>query len=188
VPTAAPQPTAPIVVKVPTARPRATPRVEIRIADARTPSTSSPSDDALCVQVNTTSFAQGKSKAFAPGFDVSGGPQARASKPDAGLFQIEFEVTPRKPVAGQAVMIEAYFANDAARDISIGGVEETAPGSFTSFRAVTSPPAPAKVRVGKKEALWAFQGELKVPFVKTIRVTDGSGDSWSRTLEILPCN
>ncbi len=187
-PTAVPEPTAAIVVKVPTARPRATPRVEIRIADARTPSASTPSGDSVCVTSNATSFAQGKTMGFAPGFDVSGGTQARAAKPDAGRFLIEFEVTPRKPVAGETVTIEAYFANEAERDISLGGVEETAPGSFTSFRPVTAPPAPAKVRVGRKEPVWVFQGELKVPFVKTIRVTDGSGDAWSRTLEIVPCS
>jgi hypothetical protein len=137
--------------------------------------------------MSSTSFAQGKTKAFAPGFDVSGGPQARAAKPDSGLFQIEFDVSPRKPAAGETVTISAYFANEAERDISLEGVEETAPMSLTSFRPVTSPPPPAKVRVGKKEPLWVFQGELRVPYVKTIRVTDGSGDSWSRTLEIAPC-
>ncbi len=59
--------------------------------------------------------------------------------------------------------------------------------SVTSFRPVTSPPPPAKVRVGRKEPLWAFQGPLGASFLKTIKVTDGSGDSWSRTLEIGPC-
>jgi predicted Ser/Thr protein kinase len=184
-PTAIAGPTAPLVVKVPTPRPTARP--EIRIADARPQPTAAPSGEGVCVQMSATSFSQGKTKAFAPGFDVSGGPQARAAKPDSGLFQIEFEVTPRKPAAGQSVMIAAYFANDAERDVSLDGVEETAPGSITSFRPVTAPPTPAKVRVGKKEPLWAFQGPLRVPFVKTIRVTDASGDSWSRTLEIAPC-
>jgi len=184
-PTAAPEPTKPLVVKVPTARP--TDRPQVRIADARPQPTAAPSGEGLCVQSSPTSFAQGKTKAYAPGFDVSGGPQARAAKPDAGLFQIEFEVTPRKPAAGETVTIAAYFANDAERDVSLGGVEETAPNSITSFRPVTSPPTPAKVRVGKKEPLWVFQGPLRVPYLKTIRVTDASGDSWSRTLEIAPC-
>ncbi|MBK8596094.1 MAG: serine/threonine protein kinase [Holophagales bacterium] len=184
-PTAVPEPTTPLVVKIPTSRPTARP--EVRIADARPQPTAAPSGDVLCVQMSPTSFAQGKTKAFAPGFDVSGGPQARAAKPDSGLFQIEFEVTPRKPAAGETVMIAAYFANDAERDVSLGGVEETAPNSITSFRPVTSPPVPAKVRVGKKEPLWVFQGPLRVPYVKTIRVTDASGDSWTRTLEIAPC-
>ena len=136
---------------------------------------------------HSLSFAQGKTKGFAPGFDVSSGTQARAAKPDAGLFQIEFEVSPRRPVAGETVQIEAYFANEAERDVSLDGVEETAPMSITSFRPVTSPPVPAKVRVGKKEPIWVFQGPLRVPYVKTIRVTDASGDSWTRTLEITPC-
>ncbi len=184
-PTAVPEPTRPLVVRVPTARP--TDRPQTRIADTQPQPTTAPSGDALCVQSSPTSFGQGKTKAFAPGFDVSGGPQARAAKPDAGLFQIEFEVTPRKPVAGETVMIAAYFANDAERDISLEGVEETAPNSITSFRPVTSPPTPAKVRVGKKEPLWVFQGPLRVPYLKTLRVTDASGDSWSRTLEIAPC-
>ena len=184
-PTPIPEPTKPLVVKVPTPRP--TERPQIRIADARPQPTAAPSGDALCVQLSPTSFAQGKTKGFAPGFDVSSGTQARAAKPDAGLFQIEFEVRPRKPAAGETVTIEAYFANEAERDVSLDGVEETAPMSITSFRPVTSPPAPAKVRVGKKEPLWVFQGPLRVPYVKTIRVTDASGDSWSRTLEIAPC-
>ncbi len=184
-PTPLPEPTRPLVVKVPTARPTAKP--EVRIADARPQPTVGGVAEGLCVTSSPTSFGQGKSKAFAPGFDVSGGPQARAAKPDAGLFQIEFQVTPRKPVAGENVMIEAYLANEAQRDLSLEGVEETAPGSFTSFRPVTSPPPPAKVRVGKKEPLWVYQGPLRVPFVKTIRVTDASGDYWSRTLEIGPC-
>jgi eukaryotic-like serine/threonine-protein kinase len=183
--TPVPEPTKPLVVKVPTPRP--TSRPEIRIADARPQPTTAPSGDVLCVHSSQTSFAQGKTKAFAPGFDVSGGPQARAAKPDAGLFQIEFEVTPRKPTAGDTVTIAAYFANDAERDVSLDGVEETAPNSITSFRPVTSPPTPAKVRVGKKEPLWVFQGALRVPYLKTIRVTDASGDSWARTLEIAPC-
>jgi hypothetical protein len=173
---AVPTPTQPVVIRVPTPRP----------TDRPLP-TAAPSGDSLCVQMSSTSFAQGRTKAFAPGFDVSGGPQARAAKPDSGLFQIEFDVSPRKPAAGETVTISAYFANEAERDISLEGVEETAPMSLTSFRPVTSPPPPAKVRVGKKEPLWVFQGELRVPYVKTIRVTDGSGDSWSRTLEIAPC-
>jgi serine/threonine-protein kinase len=181
-PTAVPEPTAAIVVRVPTARPTARPT--IRIAEVPT---AAPSGGGLCVQMSPTSFSQGKTKAFAPGFDISGGPQARAAKPDAGLFQIEFEVRPRKPSPGEAVTIEAYFANDAERDVSLEGVEETAPMSITSFRPVTSSPTPAKVRVGKKEPLWAFQGPLRLPYVKSIRVTDTSGDSWTRTLEIAPC-
>ena len=84
-------------------------------------------------------------------------------------------------------MIEAYFANEAERDIALDAVEETAPMSVTSFRPATSAPVPAKVRVGKKEPVWVFQGALRVPFTKTIRVTDVSGDYWTRTLEILPC-
>jgi len=182
-PTALPQPTA-IVVKVPTARP--TLRPEPTAVVSRPEPT--PARDGLCVRMSATAFAQGKTKAFAPGFDVSGGPQARASKPDAGLFQIEFEVSPRKPVAGQTVVITAYLANEAERDLSLEGVEETAPMSLTSFRPVTSPPPPAKVRVGKREPLWAFQGPLRVPYVKTLRVTDASGDSFTRTLEIGPCD
>lgn len=186
IPTPAPEPTKPLVVKVPTARPTARP--ELRIAENRPkPTVAAPAGDAICVQSSATSFSQGKTKAFAPGFDVSGGPQARAAKPDLGLFQIEFEVTPRRPAAGETVTIAAYFANDAERDVSLAGVEETAPGSITSFRPVTSPPTPARVRVGKKEPLWVFQGPLGVPYLKTIRVTDASGDSWSRTLEIGPC-
>ncbi|MBK9376362.1 MAG: serine/threonine protein kinase [Holophagales bacterium] len=184
-PTAAPEPTKPLVVKLPPPRP--TVRGEIRIADARPQPTAAPAGDALCVQMSSTSFAQGKTKGFAPGFDVSSGTQSRAAKPDAGLFQIEFEVSPRRPVAGETVQIEAYFANEAERDVSLDGVEETAPMSITSFRPVTSPPVPAKVRVGKKEPIWVFQGPLRVPYVKTIRVTDASGDSWTRTLEITPC-
>lgn len=185
IPTAGPEPTKPLVVKVPTPRPTA--RGEIRIADARLQPTAAPAGDVLCVQMSSTSFAQGKTKGFAPGFDVSSGTQARAAKPDAGLFQIEFEVSPRKLSAGETVQIEAYFANEAERDVSLDGVEETAPMSITSFRPVTSPPVPAKVRVGKKEPVWVFQGPLRVPYVKTIRVTDVSGDSWTRTLEITPC-
>ncbi|MBK9089319.1 MAG: protein kinase [Holophagales bacterium] len=184
-PTQLPEPTRPLVVRVPTPRP--TERPQIRIADARPQPTAAPSGGALCVQLSPTSFAQGKTKGFAPGFDVSSGTQARAAKPDAGLFQIEFEVRPRKPAEGETVTIEAYFANEAGRDVSLDGVEETAPMSITTFRPVTSPPAPAKVRVGKKEPVWVFQGPLRVPYVKTIRVTDASGDSWSRTLEITPC-
>ncbi len=184
-PTAEAEPTKPLVVKLPPPRP--TVRGEIRIADARPQPTAAPAGDALCVQMSSTSFAQGKTKGFAPGFDVSSGTQARAAKPDAGLFQIEFEVSPRRPVAGETVQIEAYFANEAERDVSLDGVEETAPMSITSFRPVTSPPVPAKVRVGKKEPIWVFQGPLRVPYVKTIRVTDASGDSWTRTLEITPC-
>ena len=184
-PTAAAEPTKPIVVKIPSPRPTARP--EVRIADNRLQPTAAGGAEGLCVTSSPTSFGQGKTKAFAPGFDVSGGPQARASKPDSGLFQIEFEVSPRKPTPGQDVMIQAFFANDAQRDVALDGVEETAPMSMTSFRPVTSAPAPAKVRVGKKEPVWVFQGPLKVPFVKTIRVTDSSGDSWSRTLEIGPC-
>jgi hypothetical protein len=184
-PTSVPEPTKQLVVKIPTPRPTA--RSEIRIADARPQPTAAPSGDALCVQMSPTSFAQGKTKGFAPGFDVSSGTQARAAKPDAGLFQIEFEVSPKKPASGETVTIAAYFANDAERDVSLDGVEETAPNSITSFRPVTSPPAPAKVRVGKKEPVWVFQGPLRVPYVKSIRVTDASGDSWTRTLEITPC-
>jgi serine/threonine-protein kinase len=184
-PTPAPEPTKPLVVKVPTPRPTARP--EVRVAEQRPQPTPPVVAEGLCVQMSATSFAQGKTKAFAPGFEVSGGPQARAAKPDSGLFQIEFEVSPRKPAAGETVTIAAYFANDAERDVTLDGVEETAPGSITSFRPVTAPPPPSKVRVGKKEPLWAFQGPLKVPFVKTIRVTDASGDSWTRTLEIAPC-
>ncbi len=184
-PTPLPEPTKTLVVKVPTPRPTARP--EVRIADAGPQPTAAPSGDALCVQMSPTSFAQGKTKGFAPGFDVSGGTQARAAKPDAGLFQIEFEVRPRKPAAGENVQIEAYFANEAERDVSLDGVEETAPMSITSFRPVTSPPVPARVRVGRKEPVWVYQGPLRVPFVKTIRVTDSSGDYWSRTLEIAPC-
>ena len=184
-PTAVPAPTRALVVKVPTPRP--TDRPQIRIADARPQATAAPTGDGLCVQMNATSFAQGKTKAFAPGFDVSGGPQARAAKPDAGLFQIEFEVSPRKPAAGETVVVAAYFVNDAERDVALDGVEETAPMSITTFRPVTSPPTPSKVRVRKKEPIWVFQGTLRVPYVKTIRVTDVSGDSWSRTLEITPC-
>ncbi|MBK6405160.1 MAG: serine/threonine protein kinase [Holophagales bacterium] len=184
-PTAEAEPTKPLVVKLPPPRP--TVRGEIRIADARPQPTAAPAGDALCVQMSSTSFAQGKTKGFAPGFDVSSGTQSRAAKPDAGLFQIEFEVSPRRPVAGETVQIEAYFANEAERDVSLDGVEETAPMSITSFRPVTSPPVPAKVRVGKKEPIWVFQGPLRVPYVKTIRVTDASGDSWTRTLEITPC-
>ena len=184
-PTAVPEPTKPIVVKIPTPRP--TVRPEIRIADAQQQPAQVPSGDALCVQMGRTSFAQGKTKGFAPGFDVSSGTQARAAKPDAGLFQIEFEVSPKKPAPGETVTIAAYFANDAERDVSLDGVEENAPNSITTFRPVASPPAPAKVRVGKKEPIWVFQGPLRVPYVKSIRVTDASGDSWTRTLEIMPC-
>jgi hypothetical protein len=159
----------------------------VKVADARPQPTAAPAGNGLCVQMSATSFAQGKTKAFAPGFDVSGGPQARAAKPDAGLFQIEFELSPRKPVAGETVTISAYFANDAERDVSLEAVEETAPNSITSFRPAASVPMPPKVRVGKKEPVWVFQGPLRAPYVKTIRVTDASGDSWTRTLEIAPC-
>ena len=137
--------------------------------------------------MGATTFLQGKTRGYPPGFDVSGGTQTRAAKPDSGLFRIDFEVSPRKPVAGQTVMISAFFANDAARDISLEGVEETAPGSATRFLPVTSPPVPGKVTVGRKEPVWVFQGTMAASFTKTIKVTDATGDSWSRTLEILPC-
>ena len=179
------EPTEPPAVRVPTPRPTRPP--QIRIVPTPPP-TVAPAGGVLCVTMNATSFAQGKTRGFAPGFDISGGPQTRAAKPDSGLFQIEFEVTPRRPAPGARLQIEAYLANEAERDLSVEEVEETAPGSLTSFRPVTSFPKPAKVRVGRREPLWAFQGTLaSTPFVKTIRVTDASGDSWTRTLEIAPC-
>ena len=138
--------------------------------------------------MSPTSFAQGKTKGFAPGFDVSSGPQARAAKPDAGLFQIEFEVTPRKPAAGETVTIAAYFANDAERDVSLDGVEETAPDEHHELPARhLAPRCPPRSGSARRSRVWVFQGPLRVPYVKTIRVTDASGDSWSRTLEIAPC-
>jgi hypothetical protein len=184
-PTPVPEPTAPIVVRVPTPRP--TERPQIRIADVTTQPTRAPSGEGLCVDMGATTFLQGKTRGFAPGFDTSGGTQTRAAKPDSGLFQIDFEVSPRKPVAGQMVTISAYFANRAGRDISLEGVEETAPGSSTRFLPVASPPVPGKVMVGTKEPVWVFQGTMAGSFNKTIRVTDASGDSWSRNVEILPC-
>jgi eukaryotic-like serine/threonine-protein kinase len=184
-PTPVPEPTKPIVVRVPTPRP--TERPQIRIADAGPRATPAPSGDGLCVHMSQTSFAQGKTRGFAPGFDASSGPQTRAAKPDSGLFQIDFEVSPRRPAAGQPVTVSAYFVNEAGRDISLEGVEETAPGSLTRFQPVTSPPVPGTVRVNKKEPVWVFQGTMTGSFSKTIRVTDSSGDSWARTLEILPC-
>ena len=179
-PTPRVEPTKPIVVRVPTPRPTA------RIVVER-PAPTAVAGGGLCVQMGPTTFAQGKTRGFAPGFGVEGGPQARAAKPDLGLFQIEFEVRPSRPQQGQLVTIEAYFANEAERDVALDHVEENVGMSVTSFRPVTSPPPPAKVRVGKKEPLWAFQGPLGAAFIKTIKVTDGSGDSWSRTLEINPC-
>jgi predicted Ser/Thr protein kinase len=184
-PTPAPEPTAPIVVRVPTPRPTARP--EIRIAQVTPLPTRAPAGEGLCVHMSPTSFGQGKTRGFAPGFDASSGPQTRAAKPDSGLFQIDFEVSPRKPAAGQVVTISAYFVNEAERDIALEGVEETAPMSLTRFQPVTSPPVPARVRVRGKEPVWVFQGPLSVPFAKTIRVMDSSGDAWSRTLEIAPC-
>ncbi|MBP7678405.1 MAG: hypothetical protein KBB14_19025, partial [Thermoanaerobaculia bacterium] len=179
-PTPRVEPTKPIVVKVPTPRPT------VRVAAER-PTPTAAAGDGLCVQMGPTSFAQGKTRGFAPGFDVGSGPQTRAAKPDSGLFQIEFEVRPRRPQPGQLVTIEAYFANEAERDLALDHVEENVGMSVTNFRPVTSPPPPAKVRVGRKEPLWAFQGPIGASFLKTIKVTDGSGDSWSRTLEIGPC-
>ncbi len=184
-PTPVVEPTAPIVVRIPTPRPTARP--EIRIAEATPRPTAAPPGEGLCVSSGQTAFAQGKTKGFPAGFDVSGGAQTRAARPDAGLFLIDFEVSPRKPVPGQTVTIGAYFVNEAERDVSLESVEETAPMSLTRFQPVSSTPMPAKVRVGKKEPVWVFQGPLSVPFAKSIRVTDASGDSWTRTLEIAPC-
>ncbi|HQP86453.1 MAG TPA: serine/threonine-protein kinase [Thermoanaerobaculia bacterium] len=179
-PTPRVEPTKPIVVRVPTPRPTA------RIVVER-PASTPAAGGGLCVQMGPTSFAQGKTSGFAPGFDVGSGPQARAAKPDLGRFYIEFEVRPSRPQQGQLVTIEAYFSNEAERDVALDHVEENVGMSVTNFRPVTSPPPPAKVRVGRKEPVWAFQGPLGASFLKTIKVTDGTGDSWSRTLEINPC-
>jgi len=184
-PTPVPEPTERIVVRIPTPRP--TTRAEIRIAQVTPLPTAAPAGAGLCIEMGATTFLQGKTRGFPAGFDVSSGAQTRAVKPDAGLFRIDFEVSPRQPVAGRMVTISAYFANDAARDISLEGVEETAPGSATRFLPVTSPPVPGKVTVGRKEPVWVFQGTMAASFSKTIKVTDATGDSWSRTLEILPC-
>lgn len=184
-PTAVPEPTKSLVVHVPTPRP--TPKAEVRIADARPQPTAAPSGEGICVSMGGTTFEQGKTKGAAPGFDVADGLQNRAAKPDLGLFQIEFEVSPRKPVEGQTLVVTAYFANSAQRDLSLDHVDESVGMSVTSFRPSKSVPLPPKVSVGRKEPVWVFQGPLKVPFLKSLRVTDASGDSWTRTLEIGPC-
>ena len=206
VPTAAPVPTLAVAVgtappeptRAPEARPtaaaeRPTPRAkrtpeqvvaELRPTVAVAPGGRKP----YCVSFGPMSFAQAKTAGFAPGFSVDGAPPDRAARPDSGKITIVFEVEPSEPVEGEYFQVKANLANNGRMDVKLNGVEENLPGSFTSFKRFTAFPYPPVVGTGQSEPVYAHQADkLEGTFVKTVRVIDKTGDSWSRTVEIRPC-
>ncbi len=192
-PTAAPEPTR-VARALPTVaaggKGRAGTGGGLKVAELTlpTPATGGGGKRQFCVSLGASSFVQAKTKDFAPGFAVEGGPAERAMRPDSGKIQIEFDVDPPSPMEGEFFQVKASLVNRGMLDVRVTGVEENLPGSVTSFKRFTAFPYPPVVAVGQQEPVYAFQSEkLEGPFVKTIRVIERSGDYGTRTLELRPC-
>ncbi|MFN7989003.1 MAG: protein kinase [Thermoanaerobaculia bacterium] len=182
----APMPTSPAAV--PAAPAASSPDVSAPFPDSA-PAGGAGTPIRYCAAFGSTAFVQSKTRGFVPGFGTDTGPQGRRIRPDSGRIQIAMRLDPPDPEEGRAFALTADLVNDGLFDVEMATVEETILGSLTTFRTFTGFAKPTVIPAGRREPIYAFEGELHgtSPFVKSLRVVDVQGDSWTRMVEIRPC-
>jgi len=140
-----------------------------------------------CVNKLPTTFFQAKTQGNPEGF-ASEKEFHKTAKPDSGRLRVEIRVSPDPPIENKPFEVVASFVNKGDLDRTVSLVEESVPRTKGGFLPISGVSLPARVESGGALAFYRFSGVLSGRFVKDLRVTDLSGDSWQSSVRVEPCD